>query len=166
VKGALLTSFVDAFAASLARTRAWFVGEPGTVHEKVPADAVVAEDIVLHVEPLFVESSSLTFVNPFCVQVIACEDPAYQSSPPFGDVTVTEGAGTIVKVALLTSFVAAFAASLILTDASEVGVGGTVHEYVPDAAGVLAMTPVHAEPLFVEYSIFTFATPVDDHHTA
>jgi hypothetical protein len=32
VKGALLTSFVEAFAASLARIRAWFVGEFGTVH--------------------------------------------------------------------------------------------------------------------------------------
>jgi len=61
----------------------------------------------------------------------------------------------MVNTALLTSFVAAFAASLIRTNACEVGVFATVQEKVPGAAAVLALIIIQLEPLFVEYSILT-----------
>ena len=88
-----------------------------------------------------------------------CVVPTFQFSPPLGLVTVIVGAG-IVKVALLTSFVAAFAASLILTNPCVVGgVLGISQLYVPAPAGVLAIIVVQLTPLLIEYSIFTLATP-------
>jgi len=69
--------------------------------------------IVDHVEPLFVEYSSFTFVIPDEVQVMLYEVPTVQNSTPFGEVRVT--VPRIVNIALLTSFTVAFEASLILT---------------------------------------------------
>jgi hypothetical protein len=48
--------------------------------------------IVVYVEPPSVEDSIFTFPTvPVVVQVIACDDPTVQLSPPFGDVTVIVG---------------------------------------------------------------------------
>ena len=73
------------------------------------------------------------------------------------------GGGAMVKRALLTSFVAAFDASLIRTSAWDVGVLGTVHEKLPADAAVLAITVFQLLPLLVEYSIFTFVILVNVH---
>jgi len=81
--------------------------------------------MVVQVEPLFAEYSSLTFVMPEEVQVMFCTVPTVHFSPPFGAVTVT--VGKIVNTALLRSFTAAFEASLILTRHCVDGVFGTVH---------------------------------------
>jgi len=61
----------------------------GTVHAYVPADAAVLATICVQLEPLLVEYSSFTFVTPELVQVMLCELPAVQDSPPFGEVRVT-----------------------------------------------------------------------------
>ena len=82
---------------------------------------------VFQLEPLFVEYSILTFEMLTAVQVILWTLVTFHDSPPFGEVTVTLGGGRIVNVALLTSFVAEFEASLTLTSPSVVSVLGTVH---------------------------------------
>ncbi len=127
VKAALLISFVALFDASLILTRAWTVGVFGTVQVYVPADAAVLAMIVLHEVPLLVEYSIFTLEIVVEVHEMACELPVFQDSPPLGDRTVTDGAGNMVKTALLTSFVAVFEESLTRTNPCVVGVFGTVH---------------------------------------
>src|SRR5437667_235261 len=109
----------------------------------------------VQVEPLFAEYSSFTLAIPFWDQVIAWVEETIHPSPPLGEVTVT--------VALLISFVAAFAASLTRTSACELGVFGTVHENDPAAAPVLAATVDQVEPASVEQSILAFVIPAHVH---
>jgi hypothetical protein len=83
---------------------------------------------IVQLLPLFVEYSIFTFVTPFCDQVILCEVPDVQFSPPAGAVRVMLGGAEIVNTLLLRSLVAAFEASLMRTFACVVGEYGTVHE--------------------------------------
>jgi hypothetical protein len=99
-----------------------------------------------------------------CVQAIFCCVPTCHDSPPLGEASQIEEAGSeIVNTPLLTSNKLEFDASLIFTRACVVGVDGKGHECVPGLAGLLAMMRFHVEPLLVEYSILTFATPEADH---
>ena len=135
----------------------------GTVHAKLPADAAALALTVVQLVPLLVEYSIFTLVILVNVHVIFWAEPAIHDSPPLGATTVMPGGGAMVKTALLTSFVAAFDASLMRTRACEVGVLGTVHEKLPADAAVLALTVVQPLPLLEEYSILTFVIVVNVH---
>src|SRR6185369_10856400 len=82
-------------STAVARTSAVVLGLLGTVHENVPEFArPLATGSQL--EPLFTEYSSVMPLAAMpsasvAVQLIACDEPATQLSPPFGDVTATTG---------------------------------------------------------------------------
>src|SRR5690242_13578747 len=83
-------------STAVARTSTVVLGLLGTVHENAPEFASpLATGSQL--EPLFTEYSSVMPLAAMpsasvAVQVIACDEPASQLSPPFGDVTATAGA--------------------------------------------------------------------------
>ncbi len=68
--------------------------EFGTVHAYAPAAAGVLAIICVQLVPLFTEYSILTFVTLLLVHVIFWEEPTFQLSPPFGEVTVIVPLGT------------------------------------------------------------------------
>src|SRR5262245_60452469 len=82
-------------STAVARTSAVVLGLFGTVHEKLPEFASpLATGSQL--PPLFTEYSSVMPLAAMpsasvAVQVIACDEPATQLSPPFGAVTATLG---------------------------------------------------------------------------
>ena len=59
------------------------------------AEDGVLEIIVDQFLPLFVEYSIVTLLTDVLVQMMLCEVPTTQSSPPFGDVTVIVGVGAV-----------------------------------------------------------------------
>jgi hypothetical protein len=125
-KALLLASLVEAFDASLTRTKPCEVGEFGTVQAYDPLDAGVLATSVVQLLPKFVEYSTITFDTPFCVQVILCEEVPTQFSPPFGETTVTLATDEIVNTPLLTSLTREFDASLTRTRACVEGEAGVV----------------------------------------
>ncbi|MDO8473503.1 MAG: hypothetical protein Q7T05_06775, partial [Dehalococcoidia bacterium] len=77
------------------RTIAFAVPSPVTVHALVPLFGVVAT-IVIQVMPLLRDSSIFIAVVAEMltdVQVMLCDVPICQDSPPFGEVTETDGGG-------------------------------------------------------------------------
>ena len=155
VKAALLASLVLVFVESLTLTRALLVAVEGTVQLKVPDPALVPADICVQLVPLLVLYSNFTLVILALLQVIFWILPIFHTSPPLGELTVTDGATLIVKTALELSVTVLSDTSLTLTRLVVLAVLGTVQLNVPDAAGVPDVTTVQFVPLFVLYSIFT-----------
>ena len=114
--------------------------------------------MVVQFVPLSVEYSSFTLVTLVLVHVILWDEFPTQLSPPTGDVILTTGTADMVKTLALTEFVAELLASLTLTLQFVDTAFGTLQEYVPALAAVLATIVVQFEPLSVEYSSFTLVT--------
>ena len=97
-------------------------------------------------------------MTPELVQVMLWDVPAFQFSPPFGEVTVIIG-WIIVNVPSLWSVTLELLVSVTITrQFEEDTMLGTVQEYEPLDALVLATICVQLEPPFVEYSILTLVT--------
>lgn len=80
-----------------------------------------------HPVPLLVEYSIFKSEMLLFDHVIECVVPGIQDWPPFGEVTVTLGAGTTVKLELLASIIVVSVGLKIRIRACEVAMAETFH---------------------------------------
>ena len=100
-------------------------------------------------------------MTPELVQVMLWDVPAFQFSPPFGEVTVIDG-WIIVNVPSLWSVTLELLVSVTITrQFEEDTMLGIVQEYEPLDALVLATICVQFAPPSREYSSLTLVTPED-----
>jgi hypothetical protein len=155
VKTLLLLSVTAAFVVSVILIRQFVDVVLGITHEYEPPEATDAV-ITVYVEPLSKEYSILILLTLKLVHVILCAVPAIQFSPPFGEVTVIEGGGEIVKTELLTSVSNSVVVPVILMRQFVDGLLGIVHVYEPKLWLMSDAISVQLVPLFEENSIFKF----------
>ena len=85
------TSEIPAFSTAVILTKALSVLISGTVQSNVPSEAS-AVPTESQEAPLSAEYSIFTLFISLLAQVIFCTVPLVHSSPPFGEITVTDGA--------------------------------------------------------------------------
>jgi hypothetical protein len=92
-----LTSLISVNAPLLTLTNAVEELAPeGTDHESLVVDAGIVLEIVVQLEPLFNEYSTVWFdVTPTLFQVIVSLEPGLKVSPPLGYVTSILGCSTL-----------------------------------------------------------------------
>src|SRR5687768_6083978 len=146
-----LTSVTVGWPLHVARTSAWVVSGPVTVHAYLPAvaEVVAVVAIVCHVAPpsRLTATSTGSSTPRLCVNVMLCTVPARQVTAVLGAVIVSAGSA-IVNVTSLTS-VAGVSSDLTLTTAAVVAGPVTVHENAPvvavafstDAASACQLAP-------------------------
>jgi len=100
------------------------VGVFGTVQANEAAAAFVLGATTIQDPPPLVEYSNFTFAMLVALHVIGCPLSTVHDSPPFGDVSVTDGGERMVKGAFPVSAREALEASLMRTDPCAVGVLG------------------------------------------